>query len=280
MWFYDHDNNSINCICLIFTAETFTGCYMRKILALLFLSLSFQVNAQNDLFGLEKQPARKGFILGFNGGVDFPGGDMAERYGTSWRVGGQVLYKTKSNWVFGPKFDYMFGNNLREDSLLSNIVDKYGTFISSSGERVTVNFYQRGYMFGLQGGRIFNISKKNSDNGILAMTTIGFMEHKLFIRDRDNSVPALRGDYIKGYDRLTSGLVLEQYIGYTYFANNNLLNFHIGLNVTAGFTQGRRDWLYDRNKPGTESRFDLLFGIRGGWYIPIFRRKSEEFFFE
>lgn len=218
---------------------------MQRILVLLLLSVSLQANAQNDLFGLEKQPARKGFILGFNGGIDFPGADMAERYGTSWRVGGQVLYKTKSNWVFGPKFDYMFGNNLREDSLLSNIVDKYGTFISSSGERVTVNFYQRGYMMGLQGGRIFNIGKKNSDNGILAMTTIGFMEHKLFIRDRENTVPSLRGEYKKGYDRLVNGWILEQYIGYTYFANNNLLNFHVGLNVTAGFTQGRRDWLYD-----------------------------------
>lgn len=253
---------------------------MRSILILLFFFASIHVNAQNSLFGLEKQPSRKGFILGFNAGVDFPGADMAKRYGTSWRAGAQVLYKTKSNWLIGPKFDYMFGNNLREDSLLGNIVDKYGTFISNTGERVTVNFYQRGYMVGLQGGRIFNIVKKNSDNGILAMTTVGFMEHKVFIRDRENSVPSLQGDYKKGYDRLANGWVLEQYIGYTHFANNNFLNFHIGLNVTAGFTEGRRDWLYDVRKPGNEARFDLLYGIRAGWYIPIFKRKSEEFFFE
>lgn len=254
--------------------------YMQRILVMLFLAMSLNAQAQNELFGLEKAPARKGFILGFNGGVDFPGADMAERYGTSWRVGAQVLYKTKSNWVFGPKFDYMFGNNLREDSLLSNIVDKYGTFISNTGQRISANFYQRGYMVGLQGGKIFNISKANSDNGILVMTTIGFMEHKLFIRDRENAIPSLRGDYKKGYDRLTNGWMLEQYIGYTYFANNNFLNFHFGLNVTAGFTQGRRDWIYDLKIPGNESRFDLLYGIRAGWYIPIFKRKSEEFFFE
>jgi hypothetical protein len=253
---------------------------MHKIIVLLFLVMSLNADAQNELFGTEKAPARKGFILGFNGGVDFPGADMAVRYGTSWRVGGQVLYKTKSNWVFGPKFDYMFGNNLREDSLLSNIVDEYGTFISNTGQRLSANFYQRGYMFGMQGGRIFNISKTNSDNGILVMTTIGFMEHKLFIRDRENAIPSLAGDYKKGYDRLTNGWMLEQYVGYTYFANNNFLNFHLGLNVTAGFTQGRRDWIYDLKIPGNESRFDLLLGIRAGWYIPIFKRKSEEFFFE
>ena len=48
----------------------------------------------------------------------------------------------------------------------------------------------------------------------------------------------------------------------------------------AGFTQGRRDFLYDTGKPGTDTRLDILYGIRGGWYIPIFKRKSEELFFE
>src|SRR5690606_3570768 len=167
--------------------------------------------------------------------------DMADRFGTSWRAGVQLLYKTKSNWVFGPKFDYMFGNNLREDSLLTNVMDRYGTFISNSGQRITVYLYQRGYFAGIQAGRIFNLSGNSSDNGIMALTTLGFMEHKIFIRDRENAVPSLRGDYKKGYDRLVNGWMLEQYVGYAYFSNNNLLNFHIGLNVTAGFTQGRRD---------------------------------------
>ncbi len=253
---------------------------MRVMLILLLSVLSLVSTAQDDLFNTPKPPARKGFIIGVNGAIDFPGADMAERYGTSYRAGGQLLYKTKSNWVIGPKFDYMFGTTLKVDSLLSNIIDKYGSFIGSNGQRVGITIYQRGYMMGLQGGKIFNIGKNSSDNGILALTTIGFMEHKILIRDRDNIIPALQGDYKKGYDRLANGWMLEQYVGYTYFANNNLLNFHIGLNVSAGFTQGRRDFLYDVMRPDTESRIDLLYGIRAGWYIPIFRRKSEEFFFE
>lgn len=254
---------------------------MQRILIIaFFLLMSLNAGAQDDLFSLEKPPARKGFILGFNGGVDFPGADMAKRFGTSYRAGGQVLYKTKSNWLFGPKFDYMFGNKLKEDSLMINIIDKYGSYISSSGQRIGVTIFQRGYMAGLQGGKIFNISKKSSDNGILALTSVGFMEHKIFIRDRDNSIPSLKGDYKKGYDRLTNGWLLEQYIGYTYFANNNLINFHIGLNIAAAFTQGRRDFLYDVMRPDNAKRVELLYGVRAGLYIPIFKRKSEEFFFE
>jgi hypothetical protein len=75
-------------------------------------------------------------------------------------------------------------------------------------------------------------------------------------------------------------LFLEQFAGYIHFSENGLVNFNIGVNVLAGFTQGRRDFLYDIQKAGNESRLDMLIGIRGSWFIPIFRRKSEEYFFE
>lgn len=253
---------------------------MYKLLTCIMICLSVAASAQNDLFNLQKPEARNGVVFGFGAGVDFPGADMAERFGTSFRAGAQVFYKTKSNWVIGPKFDYLFGNNLREDSLLINVIDKYGTFIGNSGERLTVNIYQRGYILGLQGGKIFNLDNSNSDNGIMVLTTLGLMEHKIFIRDREQAIPALLGDYKKGYDRLVNGFVVEQYVGYSYFANNNLLNFYIGLNVSAGFTQGRRDYLFDVMRTDDAKRVDLLFGLKGGWYIPIFKRKSEEFFFE
>ena len=254
--------------------------YMRKILTTALLMFSVQAFAQDGLFNLEKPPTRHGLIFGANGGVDFPGGDMAERFGTSYRAGIQALYKTKSNWMFGPKFDYIFGTNLKEDSLMINIRDKYGSYINNIGQRIGVNVYQRGYIIGLQAGKIFNISKKNSDNGILAMTSVGFMEHKILIRDRESSIPSLAGDYVKGYDRLTNGIVLEQYIGYTYFSTNNLFHGHIGFNISAGFTKGRRDFLYDVMRTENAQRIDLLYGLRVGLYIPAFKRKSEDIFFE
>jgi hypothetical protein len=242
---------------------------------------------KDKLFGTEKTvKTRSGFILNGNGDFDLPGADMAKRFGASFRAGPGLLYKTKSNWIFGLKFDFILGNIVKQDSLMINITDKYSTqggkiyeFIDQSGERIGVPVYERGYATGVVVGKIIPINKKTPDNGITLLTTGGFIQHKIDIYDKDKSVLQLRGDYLKGYDRLTNGLFAEQYAGYTYFSNSHLINFTLGFDALFGFTQGRRTWLYDVNRPDTGNRLDILFGIRGGWLIPIFKKKSEEMFF-
>ena len=256
---------------------------MKQLVALVCfpLFISLNVFAQDDLFGTTKKEARKGLVISVNGGVDLPVADMAKRFGINYRLGPSVFYKTKKNWMFGAKTDFILGNKIEQDSFLSNIVSPDGGFITSDGSRVNPEFYERGYMIGLHVGRIINLSEKNSDNGVLLLTTVGFIQHKILIStNRAGDIPQLQGDYRKGYDRLTNGWFVEQFVGYSYFANDGLINFNIGLDVMAGFTKGRRDYLYDVNRPGNESRFDMLFGLRGGWYIPIFKKKSEEYFFQ
>lgn len=254
---------------------------MRKtVLIASLLLISFSVRAQDDLFGSTKEPPRKGLVIAANVSVDFPGADMAKRFGTSYRVGPAVMYKTLSNYMFGVKCDFILGGNVKEDSLLHGVHDPYGTFINSDGQRIGVGVFQRGYAIGLQGGKIFPIKPGNPNTGILALTGLGFVQHKILIEDKDKTIPQLRGDYIKGYDRLTNGWYLEQFVGFNMFDKNGLINFHIGLDVMAAFTAGRRDYLYDVRRPDADSRVDLLFGIRGGIYIPVFKKKSEEIYFE
>lgn len=236
--------------------------------------------AQDDLFGTEKMKPRQGVVFGVNGNFDIPAADMADRFGASYRVGGSVMYKTKKNWMFGPKIDFVIGSQINEDSLMINMRDDGFQLINQDGQRMQVQILERGYMIGLQAGKIFNTSKKNSDIGILVMTGAGFMQHRINLFDKDQTIPQLRGDYKKGYDRLTNGLYIEQFVGYNYFDNLGALNFYIGLDIAAGFTQGRRDYLFDVMHADDKSRVDILFGIRGGIYIPIFKRKSEEFYFE
>lgn len=255
---------------------------MKKMLLLVagIATSGFSSFAQDGLFGTEKLPARKGFIINANGALDFPAADMADRFGTSYRVGGAILYKTTSNWLFGPKIDFISGSTIREDSLIVNLRDENGYLLDQDGSRKNIKTFERGYMIGVQAGKIINTSKTNSDNGVLISTSFGFMQHKINLFDRDKSIPQIRGDYRKGYDRLTNGLYIGQYVGYNHFAKDGLVNFHIGMEVNAGFTKGRRDYLYDVMRTDDKSRVDILFGIRGGWYIPIFKRKSEEIYFE
>lgn len=261
---------------------------IRPLLVASLMLLSSSSFAQADLFGAsESKSARSGFILNGNVGLDFPGADMAKRFKQSFRLGPALMYKTKSNWLFGAKFDFIVGKNVTEDSLMYNIRDKYETysqnlfeFINNDGQRIGVPVYERGYAVGMCAGKIFSRSEDHPDNGPTILTTVGFMQHRINIFDRDKSVMALRGDYLKGYDRLTNGLFVEQYIGYSYFSSNKLVNFTIGVDFLAGFTQGRREYLYDVMRPDNAQRLDLLYGLRAGWFIPMFRKSSEEMMFE
>ena len=143
------------------------------LLAIVFIHNS--VWAQKDLFQSEKLEARKGFLLGANGNFDMPAGDLKNRFGNSYRLGTSMHYKTKKNWIFGVKFDFTNGDQIKEDSLFYGIKDNVGTMLNQNGQRIGVNTYRRGFMTGVEAGYIFNTSKSVSDNGIMVMTGIGFM---------------------------------------------------------------------------------------------------------
>ncbi|MEI8278570.1 MAG: hypothetical protein WCG87_02335 [Bacteroidota bacterium] len=255
---------------------------MKKTFVVIFL-LSVIYNSAyaqiSPLFGTPRSPTHHGWIIGANADWDIPAADMAKRFGTSYRIGPSVLYKTNSNWMFGAKVDFIAGNIITQDSLLFNIGDTHGALLNSTGTEKGIGIYERGYMIGLSLGRIWNISRKNGDNGILFMTTAGFIQHKIQLYAKDDDLPQIRGDYAKGYDRLTNGAFIEQFIGYNCFSRDAFVNFHIGFDIMIAATQGRRDFLFDVMRPDNAKRTDILFGIRGGWYIPIFKRKSEETFF-
>ena len=258
------------------------------VVTLLILCLAGTVKAQ-DIFGPSNDvKTRHGFILNGNVSFDLPAADMAKRFGKSYRLGPAVTYKTESNWVFGVKFDFILGNKITDDSFMINIRDKYNAsfngklveLIDVNGNRSGVPIYERGYETGVQVGKIFNFKKSQPDNGLFLLTTIGFVQHKIDIYNADKSIPGIQGAYLKGYDRLTNGWCIDQYAGYAFFSKNELLNFSLGLDVMVGFTQGRRDYLFDVMRPDNQKRTDILYGIRGGWMIPVFKRKVEEVEFQ
>jgi hypothetical protein len=251
-----------------------------KLLILFLFITSNRANAQDDLFGEKKTTTNKGFIIGVNFHLDFPSADMAKRFGNSIRVGPSVQYKTTNNYFIGLTWDFLNGGNIKEDSLLCNITDASGQVLNQAGQKIGLSVLERGYTTGLQFGKLFNVSKHNGDNGILWMNTLGFIQHKINIYNKDNAVPQLKSDYLKGYDRLANGWFIEEYLGYAVFAKNELINFHVGVSCLLGFTQGRRDYWYDVMQPGNEKRTDVLMGLHIGWYIPIFHRENTEFSFE
>ena len=256
---------------------------MRRLYPVVFLLVLLSGNAfaQDDLFGMEKKDPQKGFVISVHGIGELPLADMADRFGASYRLGANVFYKTKQNWLIGVKGDFLFSNKVSEPGLLDNI-SRSNSIINLNGQKSPVPVFLRGYTVGIQAGKIFNtiLGGNNPDNGLLVMGTVGFIQHKILLSDKNNEFPQLTPEYKKGYDRLTNGVLIEPFVGYNHIGKDGFLNFNIGLNALVGFTGGRRTYNFDTQMPGNDKRLDVLVGIRGSWYIPIFRKKSDELFFE
>ena len=266
-------------------------CGIKKAFGVLFIALmgAITAHAQEKLFGPggEETHTHSGIIFNINAGLDLPMADMAKRFGMSYRLGPSLWYKTKQNWIIGIRTDFIVGGKIKDDSLMINIRDRYLGFngktvemLNVDGNRVGVPFYERGYMAGIQVGKIVKKNKSNPDNGLFILGSTGFIQHRINIFVRDKDVPQLRGEYLKGYDRLTNGWYLGSTVGYSYISSTGLLNFNFAFDGVLGFTKGRREYQFDLGRENTEARTDILLGIKAAWMIPIFKRKEEEIVFE
>lgn len=210
--------------------------------------------------------------------LQVPGGDMAKRFGINQSIGMAVSYKTAKGWIFTADGAFLFGTEINEPNLFTGLTTSEGTIIGADGYYADVRVFERGYYATLGVGRLFNVAKPNPNCGLIVEGSLGFIQHKILIQDKKNAVPSLKNDYLKGYDRLTNGLVAKEFIGYLYIGNKRLVNFYGGLEAVQGWTAGRRDFNYGSMKADKKARFDLLFGVRIGWIIPLFKEAPEKFY--
>lgn len=211
-------------------------------------------------------------------GLQFPGGDLANRFGVNQSVGMGVTYKNKKGWMITAEGSFIFGNKITQNGLFSGLTTSEGTIIGVDGLYGDIRVFERGYYVTLGLGKLFKVQKPNPNCGFIVEGSLGFIQHKIKIQDKKNSVPALRDAYAKGYDRLTNGLAAREFIGYLYVGNHRLVNFFGGVEAVQGWTRGRRDFIFTEMKADNSSRFDLLFGFRVGWIIPLFKEAPEEFY--
>lgn len=216
-----------------------------------------------------------------NYAYQIPGGDMADRFGPNSVIGGGFQYKTRTNWVVGANFDFIFGNTLNDvDSLMYNLQTENGFIIDMAGNIADVSLYQRGYTLTAKVGKVIPVLSPNPNSGFYVSLSAGYLQHKIRIEVQNNNVPQLNDDYKKGYDRLTGGFTLSQFIGYMYLSDSRLLNFFGGFEFTQAWTSPLRDVYFDTMKPDPkQNRLDLLNGFKIGWIIPIFERQPEKFYY-
>jgi hypothetical protein len=211
-------------------------------------------------------------------GYSTPGGDLANRFGNNGSIEVGFHIKDKKNWYYGVQFNYLFGNKVHEPNLLSNLLTSRGEILDEQGQIATMFIQERGFNVFLQGGKLFPVIGPNKNSGLLITGGVGLLQHKIRIEHQEAKITQLEGEYLKGYDRLTNGLSVNQFIGYYHLSNNRLINFYIGAQATEGFTQSRREWNLDTQTQDNSKRLDMLFGLRAGWILNLYQRAPNDYY--
>ncbi|MCX8144582.1 MAG: hypothetical protein N3F62_10070 [Bacteroidia bacterium] len=218
-----------------------------------------------------------------HGSFQLPYGDLSQRFGSNMSVGGAALYKFQNNFLISLDGNYFFGKNVKEDVLSSlKVYTESGEsfVIDNEGYPADLRVTERGWNLTLNVGKIFYIGGKNKNRGIHYQLGLGYFQHKINLYDAQQKIAAIKGDRVKGYDRLSLGPCVYQYLGYTYLSSNRFVNFTIGIEMYYAITQNVRYYDYATASVDNKKRKDGLWGIKFGWILPVYRRADGMFFYD
>lgn len=218
-------------------------------------------------------------LINIGYGPQVPLADLEQRFGLSFSPEVSIDYLTEKNWVWGLQAQYLFGSDVKQD-VLAGLRTEAGDIIGNDREPADIQLRERGYYIGLRVGKLIALSEKNERSGIRFNLGAGLLQHKIrFQGDPFRSVVQIEGDYEKGYDRLTNGLALHQFIGYQAIGRTNGIHVTGGFDFLEGFTQNRRDFNFDTQSGEAPNRLDVLVGFRLSISIPFFLGNAEDIYY-
>lgn len=248
----------------------------------LLIILTFLINLphQPHAQSLLQDSILHALLIEFQYGYFFPAADMKARFGQCSALGPGIKFKSKKNFIIGAEGHFLFGGQVKESDILQHITThKEGFLIGAEGTYENYTLSERGFLMKTETGKIFSFDRPNINSGIYIAAGIGFMQHKIRIEVDEGNVPHLSKEYKKGYDRLCNGIAVSQTIGYRYFSPHRFLNLFVAFEITEAFTRSRRTWYFDKNSQANEHRVDVLYGLKAGLVIPIYREPTEKYYY-
>jgi hypothetical protein len=225
-----------------------------------------------------KDSAVKILMVGVHVSGQIPQLDLAKRFGENLSAGASFSWKTKKNFLIGVEGSYVFGKKVREN-VISNMVNSDDFITNNEGFPADLRLTHRGWNICANVGYVFSKLGHNPNSGLFFTIGGGYMLHKINLYDADKKVAAVKGDLVKGYDRLTGGFELSQFVGYKYFSNNRLANFYAGFEFFEGFTKNLRGQNYNTGLYDTQKRIDVISGFRFGWILPLYKRTKDFYYY-
>lgn len=225
--------------------------------------------------------SNKIFNFQFMYNAQTPSGDWEKLYGFSNGLGFGCNYKSTTNWLMSMEGNFMLSDNLKNTLNLINLTNSNNyTYNSNTGSPASVYITMRGFSTFAKLGKIFPISKYNKNHGFVIQIGVGYLMHYTNFNIPQSTVAQLNENYQKGYDKLHTGIALNQFVGYYFQSENRLINFYIGLDFTQAFTKNQREFNYDTKQYDTGSKQDNITALRIAWLIPIYlSNKNDEFNF-
>ncbi len=207
----------------------------------------------------------------FSGGLQLPLADMAKRFATNGLVGTGFYFQTNRGNTLGLSIDFMFGDKVREDSIMTDLLTQRGFLIGLDGLLYEPIMQERAYHFQFLYGHLFSFNKQNEFSGLWTAVQVGFLQHKIrFQFDEPSKLPQLSKELKKGYDRLTNGITFSEFVGWQYLSDNHMINYRIGLETVQGFTRNRRSVNFNTGLPDNSLRKDFLMGLKFSWILPFY----------
>ncbi len=210
-------------------------------------------------------------------GGHLPAADMAKRFGKNGALGTGFELMSANNWFGGVEGHFFFGTDPQEDPL-AILRTPEGDIIGRDQALAGVALRERGFYAGVTGGKLITF-KKETRSGLRLSLGAGWTQHKFRLQDNTQTVNQITDAYAKGYDRLTGGPALQQFIGWQHLGRLRRTNWIIGLEFNQGFTNTLRSWDFSTMRKLDQSRLDLRFGIRAAWTLPIYVAKAASIYY-
>ncbi|MBL4592376.1 MAG: hypothetical protein JKX68_01005 [Flavobacteriales bacterium] len=266
-----------------------------KQIFIIFITLILSSNIVKGQFVIEKKEVKDTAftipMINISYARQWSTSDMADRFGSNHNIGGSFMVKTKKNWIYGFKGNFLWGADVKKNTILDDIGSRLpyynedGDFdgeeilvIDNDGVPTAIHLGQRGSSFFLLGGKMFNKLALNKNSGFIVYGGFGMLQHKISIKFKGN-IASLTDEHKKGYDRFSLGFAVNGFAGYLFMSKNRLLNFFGGFDYTQGWTKSLRKFNYDTQETDTKLNTNILYGFRLGWIIRLNKRQSQEYYY-
>lgn len=222
-------------------------------------------------------------------GVNTPEKTMHGLYkGPFLNFGVSDFYKLKTNWLVSLEGDLWFGDDNLKNRIerMPGVYTPTGIVIGENGVDGMYTCNNRGLSLKLGMGKVFPVSPKNPNSGIMARMAAGWgMSKTVFSQDIHQSpCYQLAGNYRNLYDHRRGGFMLTEGLGYWYMSNNrDMVNFQVALEVSQLWSVSTRKYVIDDlvglRGPDNDKHFDMIYTLKLCWMIPLKGKTVYDFYY-